>query len=155
MYKLNYNAAMFEDSTSSGFDAVIRNSTGEIMAAMTVTGLAVQGSDVAELLACRKVLEFTIDAGFTVLIVEGDSVNATRCIASGTDNQSAIGHVVGDIRHLLGALEWASVSCTKRNGNRVAHVLARYAQNVNVDLFWMEEVPSVAIEYVNIDASLI
>ena len=46
------------------------------------------------------------------------------------------------------------MSCTKRNGNRVAHVLARYAQNVNVVLFWMEEVPSVAVEYVNIDASL-
>ena len=125
------------------------------MVAMTVKGPAIQGSDMAELLACRKALEFTIDAGFTVLVVEGDSVNATRWIASGTENQSAIGHVVGDIRHLAGALEWTSVSCTKINGNRVAHELARYAQKVNVDLFWMEEVPSVAVEYVNIDASLI
>ena len=154
MYKLNYNAAVFEDFASSGFDAVIRNSTKEVMVVMTVKGPAVQGSEVAELLSCRKALEFAIDAGFTVLIVEGDSVNATRCIALGSDIQSAIRHVVGDIRHLLGALEWASMSCTKRNGNRVAHVLARYAQNVNVDLFWMEEVPSVAVEFVNIDASL-
>ena len=74
------------------------------MAAMTVKGLAVQGSEVAELLACRKVLEFAINFGFTVLIVEGDNVNATRCIASGSDIQSAIGHVAGDIKHLLGAL---------------------------------------------------
>ena len=43
------------------------------------------------------------------------------------------------------------MSCTKRNGNRVAHVLARYAQNVNVDSFWMEEVPSVAVEFVSIN----
>ena len=62
-----------------------------------------------------------------------------------------MGNVGGDIRHLLGSLEWASVSCTKRNGNRVAHVLTRYAQNVNVDSFWMEEVPLVAVEFVNID----
>ena len=41
MYKLNYNAAAFEDSASIGFDAVIRNSTGEVMATMTVKGLAV------------------------------------------------------------------------------------------------------------------
>ena len=136
MFKLNYDAAVFKDSTSSGFGAVIRNSTGEVMAAMTVKGPVVQGSEMTELLACRKALEFAIDAGFSVLIVEGDSVTATRCIASGSDIQSAIGNVVGDIRHLLGALEWASVSCTKRNGNRVAHVLARYAQNVNVDSFW-------------------
>ena len=125
------------------------------MAVMTVKGPVVQGSDMAELLACHKALEFAIDASFTVLAVEGDSVNATRWIALGTENQSAIGHVVGDIWHLAGALEWTYVSCTKRNGNWVAHELARYAQKVNVDLFWMEEVPSVAVEYVNIDASLI
>ena len=85
VYKLNYDAAVFKDSASSGFNAVIRNSTGEVMAAMTVKGPTIRGSEVAELLACRKALEFTIDAGFTMLIVEGDSVNATRCIASGSD----------------------------------------------------------------------
>ena len=41
VYKLNYNAAMFEDSTSTGFGAVIRNSIGEVMAVMTVKGLVV------------------------------------------------------------------------------------------------------------------
>ena len=155
VYKLNYDAAMFADYAGSGFGAVIRNSSGEVMATMTAKGPAVQDSDEAELLACHKALKFAIDAGFTVLIMEGDSVNATRCIASGKDNQSALGHVVGDIRHLMGALEWISVSCTKRNGNMVAHVLARYAQHVNSDLFWTEEVPSVAFDSVNSDASLI
>ncbi|KAL0010522.1 hypothetical protein SO802_005630 [Lithocarpus litseifolius] len=155
VYKLNYDAAVFADNASSGFSAVIRNSCGEVMAAMTAKGPAVQCSEEAKLLACRKAMEFAIDAGFTVLIVEGDSVNATKSIASGKDNQSAIGHVVGDIRHLMGALEWISVSCTKRIGNRVAHELARYAQHVISDLYWMEEVPSVAIESVNSDASLI
>ena len=104
---------------------------------------------------CQKALEFATDAGFTVLIVEGDSINATRSIVLDKDNRSALRHVICDIRHLMGALDWISVSCTKRNGNRVAHVLARYAQHVNSDLFWMEEVPSVAFDYVNLDFSLI
>ena len=97
------------------------------MAAMTAKGPAVQYSEEAELLAFRKVMEFAIDVGFTTLIVEGDSVNATRSIASTKDYQSALEHIVGDIQHLMGALEWIFVSCTKRNGNQVAHVLARYA----------------------------
>ncbi|KAK9988413.1 hypothetical protein SO802_028652 [Lithocarpus litseifolius] len=116
VYKLNYDAAMFIDNASSGFGAVIRNFRGEVMAAMTAKGPAVQCSEEAELLACRKVMEFAIDAGFTVLIVEGDSVNAMRSIISVKENQSALGHVIGDIRHLMGALEWISVSCTKKNG---------------------------------------
>ena len=155
MYKLNYNATVFADNASYRFSAVIRNFSGEVMAAMTAKGPAIQCNEEAELLACHKVMEFAIDAGFTVLIVEGDSVNATRSIASGKDNRLAIGHVVGDIRHLMGAFEWISVNCTKRNGNRVAHVLARYAQHVASDLLWMEEVPSVAFESVNSYASLI
>ena len=41
MYKLNYDVPAFEDSACTGFGAVIRNSTGEVMAMMTVKGLAV------------------------------------------------------------------------------------------------------------------
>ena len=155
VYKLNYDIAVFADSASSGFGAVIRNSSGEVMAAMTIKGPAVRDSDEAELLACRKAMEFAIDVGFTVLIIEGDSVNAMRGIVLGKENQSALGHVIGDIRHLMGAVEWSFVSCIKRNGNRVAHALARYAHHFSSDLFWMEEVPSVALDFVNFDASLI
>ena len=56
----------------------------------------------------------------------------------------------------MGAFEWISVSCIKRDGNNVALVLARFAQNVSSNLFWMEEVPSIAYDSViNFDASLI
>ena len=41
VYKLNYDAAVFKHSASSGFGAMIRNYTGEVMAAMTVKGSAV------------------------------------------------------------------------------------------------------------------
>ena len=57
--------------------------------------------------------------------------------------------------HLMGAFEWISVSSIKSDGNKVAHVLVRFAQNVSSDLFWMEEVPSIAYDSVNCDASLI
>ncbi|KAL0005392.1 hypothetical protein SO802_012953 [Lithocarpus litseifolius] len=100
--------AVFTNNTSFGFGAVIRNSRGEVMASMTVKGPAVQCSEEAELLAYRKAMEFAIDAGFTVLIVEGDSINAMRGFVSVKDNQSALGLIVGDIRHLMGALEWIS-----------------------------------------------
>ena len=86
VYKLNYDAAVFVDNTSSGFGAMIRNLRGEVMAAMTAKGSAVQCCEEAKLLACRKAMEFAIDAGFTTLIVEGDSINTTRSITLAKDN---------------------------------------------------------------------
>ena len=47
-----------------GFGAVIHNYRGEAMVAMSAKGLPVTTSDEAEALACRKALEFSIDAGF-------------------------------------------------------------------------------------------
>ena len=45
------------------------------MVAMTVAGPKANSSDEAELLACRRSMEFAVDARFTKLIIEGDNVN--------------------------------------------------------------------------------
>ena len=42
---------------------MIHNEKGEVMATMTACGPAVQTSEEAELLACRRALEFAVDAG--------------------------------------------------------------------------------------------
>ena len=47
--------------------AIIRNDKGEVMAAMTAVGPPVSSSEEAELLACRKAVEFATDAGFPKL----------------------------------------------------------------------------------------
>ena len=72
MYKLNFDAAVFNDISASGVGVVIRNGGGQVMATMSSKGPAVMDSEEAEILACRRALEFAIDAGFADLVVEGD-----------------------------------------------------------------------------------
>ena len=43
------------------------------MAAMVAKGPEVFCSEEAELLACRKAIEFAVDAGFSKLVIEGDN----------------------------------------------------------------------------------
>ena len=74
-YKLNFDAAIFADLDRTGVGAIIRNEQGQVMAAMTAAGPKANSSDEAELLACRRSMEFAVDAGFTKLIIEGDNVN--------------------------------------------------------------------------------
>ena len=83
---------------------MIRNEKGEVMAAMTAGGPAVQTGEEAEFLACRRALEFAVDAGFNRLIIEGDNSNVSHAISSSAVNTSLFGNVVDDIRHLIGGL---------------------------------------------------
>lgn len=123
-YKLNFDATTFSDLCRTGIGAIVRNEKGEVMAAMSAYGPAVQTSDEAELLACRRALEFAVDAGFSRLIIEGDNSNVIHDISSSEENTSPFGNVVDDIRHLIRGLIWSEVYCIRRGGNRAAHVLA-------------------------------
>ena len=72
-FKLNFDGACFDDGAASGYGAVIRNEKGKVMAALAAKGGAVRDSEEVEVFACRKAIEFAIDAGFMEIILEGDS----------------------------------------------------------------------------------
>ncbi|KAK9993235.1 hypothetical protein SO802_022938 [Lithocarpus litseifolius] len=127
----------------SGFGAVIRNEKGEVMAAMAAKGLEVSCSEEAEFLACRKAIEFAIDAGFSELVIEGDNSSVMKVVSAMQEDYSLLGNVIGDIHHLVRNLQWVRIECTRRGGNRVAHELAQFAKNISQDLFWMEDVPPI------------
>ena len=82
MFKLNFDAAIFSDLNYLGVGAIIRNGKGEVMAVMSVKGPPVGDSEEAEILACRRVTEFAIDAGFTDLVIEGDNAAVMSSISS-------------------------------------------------------------------------
>ena len=84
LYKLNFDAAVFENG--SGIGAVIRNATGEVMAALSARGATVGDNEEAEALSCRKAMEFAIDAGFSELMVEGDNVMVISAVSSSSPN---------------------------------------------------------------------
>ncbi|KAL0015521.1 hypothetical protein SO802_002590 [Lithocarpus litseifolius] len=123
---------------------------GEVMAAK---GPPILCNEKVETLACKKALEFAIDAGFLERVVEGDNVNVMRVISSSTMNFSMIGNVIADI-HCLHGLGRVGISCIKRGGKRVAHDLAKYARLVDKDMYWMEELPQVAVEAMYQDSFL-
>lgn len=73
VYKLNFDSAIFFNLKCFGFGAIIRNAEGQVMAAMSIKGPYINKSEEAEALACKKALEFPIDAGFSELVIEGDN----------------------------------------------------------------------------------
>lgn len=155
VFKLNFDATIFSDSHRAEFGAIICNDKGEVMAATTAKGPYVRSSDEVELLACRKAIEFAIDVGFAELVIEGDNVNVMNAISAYEADLSLLGNVVDNVRHLLCGLQWVTIYCTRRGGNRVAHALVQYARNIYDDIFWMEDSPPPAMEALYHDSLLL
>ena len=146
LYKVNFDAAVFTNSNSSGFGVVIRNNLGEIMAAMSAKGPAIGDSEEAEVLARRRALEFAVDAGFAELEIEGDNVTVMRSLASSSTSQSRLGNIYEDIRVLAAGCRCLSFLWVKRSANRAAHLLAKHASLIEEDVCWMEESRPPAIQ---------
>ena len=125
------------------------------MAAMSAIEPSVENSEEAKLMACRRSLEFAVDARFTSLIIEGDNANVIQAISSSLPNHSILGCVVDDIRHLIQGLYWARTNQIRRGGNTVAHVLTEYARNLDKDLVWLEDSPPPALAALYHNASLL
>ena len=98
LYKLNFDAAIF--ANSSGIGAVIWNAAGEVMEALSARGATVINSEEAEAMACRKALEFAIDAGFSELGVGGDNSVVLSSVSSTNPDWSRLGVIYDYIRHL-------------------------------------------------------
>ena len=145
--------AIFQELQASGFGAIIWNGSGEVMASISIRGPLVIDSEEAEILASRKALEFSIDAGFRDLIVEGDNKVVMTSVANTHTASSRLGHLYRDINCIAAGIDNLTVSCVPRTANIVAQALARYAKNIEDELVWLEESPPLAFEALYFDSS--
>ena len=114
------------------------------MAGMSVKGPEVKSSEEAEVLACRRAVEFSREVGFSRMIIEGDCLKVMRALSVSTENSSLLGHIYEDIKFNLRGMQVLSINWVKRGGNMVAHTLAKYARNLINDVFWIEDNPPPA-----------
>ena len=114
------------------------------MAGMSVKGPDVKSSEEAEVLACRKAVEFSREVGFSRVIIEGDCLKVMRALSVSTENSSLLGHIYEDIKFNLRGMQVLSINWVKKGGNMVAHTLAKHARNLINDVFWIEDNPPPA-----------
>ena len=138
-----------------GYGVVIRNRNGEVMAAASAKGGAVRDSEELEVMACRKALEFAIDAGFMEVILEGDNALVMKTVSQAQPNFSRLGLIYEDIWCLAAGFRSISTSCVRRSANGVAHALAKFARLSDNYIVWMEEDPPPAVDALYLDSSLL
>ena len=69
--------------------------------------------------AARRVVQFMLELGFQQSVFEGD-LEVIKTLDNGNFSLASVGHIVKDIRSILGLLQTMSFSYLRREGNSVA-----------------------------------
>ena len=123
------------------------------MAALAAKGSAVRDSEELEVFACRKALEFAIDAGFMEIILEGDNALVMQTVSQAQPNLSRLELIYDDIWCLAVGFRSILINCVRRTANGVTHVLARFARLIDDDIVWLEEDPPLVVDALYLDAN--
>ena len=104
-----------------------------------------------EAMAAATVLIFTNDIGVRGVILEGDSLAVIKALREGEQPLSPTGPLLEHVGMYSQRFETVLYSHSKREGNSVAHSLARYANSISDFLVWMEDVPPHIQSLVQVD----
>ena len=140
-YKLNFDGATFADKDIAGIGIVVRNSDSLIMASLAQQVPLPPSIIEVETLAARRALEFALELGFERIILEGDSESLDKVLKTECSNFTMYRHLVQDILFLSTHLSEFKTSLVRRQGNNLAHSLARKSQYLSHMSVWMEDVP--------------
>ena len=106
----------------------------------------------AECLAIRDGLRFVRTVDFDVQIVESDCALAVSAIFQEVP-PLVIDTIIADIKCLLDELSDGSCCYVPREGNMVAHTLARESITLPANSCWLHESPSCIDRFVVLDIS--
>jgi ribonuclease HI len=102
----------------------VRDSSGNLQAASCHVEFLMADPVVGEVLAALHTVEFCRDKGFSLIVLEGDSLLVVQAINNTRVNWSRIGLIIDDIPNILKGFKWRKICHTKQQGNKAAHTLA-------------------------------
>ena len=150
--KVNFNGAVFGELNKSGVGVVIRDNNGAVLVSCSEKLTQAYKAEETETLAARKALMFAHELGFQRVILEGDALGLIQALKSQEQNLSPLGSLVEDVKLYSNHFQRVLYSHVKRNGNSVAHNLAKHAIRIPNFQVWMD-VPSHIVSFLYSDVA--
>ncbi|XP_048493659.1 uncharacterized protein LOC125494130 [Beta vulgaris subsp. vulgaris] len=147
--KLNTDASLAEEGWV-GLGVIARDSEGKVCFAATRRVRAYWPPEVAECKAIYMATRLAKDHGYGDVIFESDSLVATKRLSKAAIFFSDLDAILGDILAMCNAFSSVSFSHVKRDGNTVAHNLARVVP-FGVEQCWEHHCPSIVTPYILMD----
>nr|XP_023907618.1 uncharacterized protein LOC112019310 [Quercus suber] len=142
LYKVNFDAALFDHLGCAGLGVVVRDWRGNVLAALSQKVALPQSVEMAEALAAKRAVQLATEMSFTRVLVEGDCKRVVQALQTLGRCLKMYGHLIADARRLGATLQTCTFHHTLREGNLLAHSLARRAVLTADTVVWVKELPS-------------
>ena len=140
-YKANFDGALFSSTNAASLGVVIRDNVGAVIGALSMCIPLPQLVATVETLACKRAVQFAAEIGLHEVIFEGDAAGVIQAIKNREADQSAHGHIVGDIQDQVSLLAFSDFCFVPRSCNKVANALAKRAKTGPGLQVWLEDCP--------------
>ena len=104
-----------------------------------------------EALAATRAVELAVEIGIDRIIFEGDFSIVIKGLTNQVPNFAPLSFLIKEANELANRLTRVKFQHVGREGNSVAHNLARHARHVTGFSIWMEDVPSLCFEMYKAD----
>ena len=123
-----------------GIGVVIRDVKGRLLTALCRKIKAPLGVLEVEAKAYEAGLLLARHLGLRDGVLEGDSLTISTTLKRSALSPTFVAAVVEGIHELGAEIGVVNFSHVHRSGNKLAHILARQAQNLVNDIIWIEEI---------------
>ena len=116
--------------------------TGQVIVALSRKIPLVQTVELAEALVARRAVGFALELSLFSVELEGDCSRVISALNALKSCNTLFGHVTDECRRVSTSLRFCKFQHVRREGNRLAHALARRAVlSAGTDV-WIESLPS-------------
>ena len=149
--KINFDGAIFSEANKSWIGVVVRNSQGLVLASYSQQLPQAYCPLEVEAMAAAKAFQFACKIGISNAVLERDSLLLISALRGGTKNLSPYGILLEDVWVCSTLFTQLCYSYVKREDNKIAHNLARFAVNIPGFFVWMNDVPLQFISVLQTD----
>ncbi|XP_050253654.1 uncharacterized protein LOC126699730 [Quercus robur] len=115
-FKINFDAAYFEDSGLASIGVACRDHSGQAIAALCQNLGKVQSAEMAEALAARRAMIFAREMSLFDIIVEGDCLTVIQALLHVSPCPLLFGHIIDETKRLGGVLRSCMFQHVRRDG---------------------------------------
>ena len=142
---------LFKNNNMVGIEVVIGDYNGNIFGALGQKIALPQSIEHVQAHVASRATVFARELSLFKLIFEGDCLRVIKAINTKEPCKSLFGHIIEEIWSFSSALMACSFQHIKREGNKLAHALARRAVvSADTDV-WVKELPVDLDDVFNLD----